>query len=48
MIGRTLGYLVFAACVMRSLSLQAHHSLAGVYDMKSEKEVTGTVTKIQL
>ena len=25
----------------------AHHSLAGVYDMKVEKEVTGTVAKIQ-
>jgi Family of unknown function (DUF6152) len=47
MIRRTLGYLVFAACVMGTLSLQAHHSLAGVYDMKGEKEVTGTLTKIQ-
>jgi hypothetical protein len=29
-------------------SLQAHHSLAGVYDMKSKDvEVTGTLTKIQ-
>jgi Family of unknown function (DUF6152) len=47
MIRRTLGYLVFAACAMGSLSLQAHHSLAGVYDMKGEKEITGTLTKIQ-
>jgi hypothetical protein len=28
-------------------SLQAHHSLAGVYDMKAEKEVAGTLTKLQ-
>ena len=28
-------------------SLQAHHSLAGVYDMKSEKELSGTVAKLQ-
>jgi hypothetical protein len=32
---------------MASVSLQAHHSLAGVYDMKAEKEVSGTLTKIQ-
>jgi hypothetical protein len=47
MIGRTLGCLVVAACVMGSVSLRAHHSLAGVYDMKLEKEVVGTVAKIQ-
>jgi len=28
-------------------SLWAHHSLAGVYDMKAEKDVTGTVEKVQ-
>jgi hypothetical protein len=33
--------------LMASGSLQAHHSLAGVYDMKAEKELTGTVEKIQ-
>jgi uncharacterized protein DUF6152 len=27
--------------------LQAHHSLAGVYDMKREAEVSGTLVKIQ-
>jgi len=31
---------------MASGSVQAHHSLAGVYDMKGEKEVSGTLTKI--
>ena len=44
---RIFGYLVVAAWVMSTLSLQAHHSLAGVYDMKGEKEVSGTLTKIQ-
>jgi hypothetical protein len=28
-------------------SLQAHHSLAGVYDMKAEKELTGEVAQIR-
>ena len=45
--GRSLGYLVFAGWLMAGVSLQAHHSLAGVYDMKGEKEVSGTLTKIQ-
>jgi hypothetical protein len=30
-----------------SSTLQAHHSLAGVYDMKKETEVAGTVTSIK-
>jgi len=47
MIGRTLGTLAVAACVMGSVSLQAHHSLAGVYDMHKESEVSGSVEKIQ-
>jgi hypothetical protein len=32
---------------MASGTLQAHHSLAGVYDMKADKEVSGTVEKVQ-
>jgi hypothetical protein len=32
---------------MASGLLQAHHSLAGVYDMKAEKEIAGTVEKVQ-
>ena len=47
MIGRTLRYVVLATFVLGSHSLQAHHSLAGVYDMKAEKEIAGTLTKIQ-
>jgi len=45
---RILGYVVLVGgWLMASGLLQAHHSLAGVYDMKAEKEVTGTVEKVQ-
>ena len=47
MIGRTLGSVVLCVWLMASGSLQAHHSLAGVYDMKGEKEVSGTLTIIK-
>jgi hypothetical protein len=33
--------------LMASGRLQAHHSLAGVYDMKGEREGSGTVEKAQ-
>jgi hypothetical protein len=46
MIKRTLGYVALWG-MMACGSLQAHHSLAGVYDMKVDKEVSGTVDKIQ-
>jgi len=46
MIKRTLGCAVLCAWWMAGL-LQAHHSLAGVYDMKAEKELSGTVEKVQ-
>jgi hypothetical protein len=45
MINRTLRF-VATVCVAAGL-LQAHHSLAGVYDMKTDKEVSGTVSKVQ-
>ena len=45
MIKRTLGF-VATVCAAAGL-LQAHHSLAGVYDMKGEKELAGTVTTIK-
>lgn len=38
---------LFGALVAASSSLQAHHSLAGVYDMKNEKEISGTVSSIK-
>ncbi len=44
----TLGSAVAVGGLMLAgATLQAHHSLAGVYDMKGEKEVTGTLEKIQ-
>src|SRR5580704_15158428 len=46
MIKRTLGCVALWGLIA-SGSLQAHHSLAGVYDMKAEKEITGTVEKVQ-
>jgi hypothetical protein len=46
MIRRTLGYLVVAVSLTGSVALQAHHSLAGVYDMNGEKELIGTIVKI--
>jgi hypothetical protein len=48
MMGRTLGCVVSCGWLMASGSLQAHHSLAGVYDMKAkDSEVSGTLVKIQ-
>jgi hypothetical protein len=46
MIKRTLGCGALCAWLMAS-SLQAHHSLAGVYDMKKEMERSGTVEQIK-
>jgi len=37
---------VATVCVAAGL-LQAHHSLAGVYDMKGEKEFSRTVTSVK-
>src|ERR1700684_3925364 len=48
MIKRTLGSLALFGWVMTTaVSLQAHHSLAGVYDMKKEVNVEGTVASIK-
>ena len=47
MIQRTLGCVALCGWLMASGSLQAHHSLAGVYDMKAEKEVSGTLASIK-
>lgn len=46
MIKRTLGSLVVWGWLMASGPLQAHHSLAGVYDIRSEGTVTGVLTKV--
>lgn len=46
MVGRILGCLVICGLIAGA-SLQAHHSLAGVYDMKAEKELKGAVESIK-
>jgi hypothetical protein len=46
MIKRTLGCVALYGLLATGF-LQAHHSLAGVYDMKAEKELAGTVTTIK-
>lgn len=47
MIARNLGCVVLGGWLIASASLQAHHSLAGVYDMKAEKELEGSVETIK-
>ena len=47
MFKRTLGCVAVAGWLLASGSLFAHHSLAGVYDMKDEKEIAGAVEKVQ-
>src|ERR1700733_9145171 len=48
MIKRTLGSVALLGWLMTAaVSLQAHHSLAGVYDMKKETNVEGTVASIK-
>ena len=47
MIRRTLGCALVGGCLVASVALEAHHSLAGVYDMKKETELSGSVEKVQ-
>jgi hypothetical protein len=48
MVKRVLGCVaLICGWLMASGLLQAHHSLAGVYDMKAEKEVSGTVQDVK-
>ena len=46
MFKRTLSCVVLAGWLTASSSSQAHHSLSGVYDIKTEGKVTGTLTKV--
>jgi hypothetical protein len=39
--------VVGGALMMAGGTVYAHHSLAGVYDMKSEKEIVGTLSMIK-
>ena len=47
MIKRTLGCLALCGWFMAGASLQAHHSLAGVYDMKKDMELSGSLESIK-
>jgi hypothetical protein len=47
MTGRLLGSLLICGSLGASASLQAHHSLAGVYDMNAEKELSGSVESVK-
>ncbi len=48
MIKRIPGYVaLFVGLMAASVSLQAHHSLAGVYDMKKDMQLSGTVTSVK-
>ena len=47
MLKRTLGCAAVLGWLMTTVPLQAHHSLAGVYDMKGEKQLSGEVSSIK-
>src|SRR3954465_8564620 len=47
MTGRISGCLILCAAMLAGVALEAHHSLAGVYDMKKETELSGSVEKVQ-
>ena len=47
MIKRILGSAVVCGVLMAGSALQAHHSLAGVYDMKKEAEIAGAVESVK-
>ena len=44
---RALGCAALFGCLLAIGPLQAHHSLAGVYDMKGDKELSGEVSSIK-
>ena len=43
---RTLGLSILCGWLVASGAAQAHHSLAGVYDIRKEGEVSGVLTKV--
>ena len=43
----TTGCVALLGLLMASGSLQAHHSLAGVYDMQKESELSGSVASVK-
>jgi Family of unknown function (DUF6152) len=48
MIARTFVGVVLCGWLVAGASLQAHHSLAGVYDMRKEGDLKGTFVSIKL
>lgn len=42
----TTGCLILCGWLLAGGTLQAHHSLAGVYEIRKEAEVTGVLTKV--
>lgn len=47
MIKRTLGTVVFSACLLAGGASLAHHSLSAVYDIRGSGEVTGVIKKVE-
>ena len=47
MIARIVELVVVCGWLLSSVSLQAHHSLAGVYDMQKESELSGSVASVK-
>ena len=45
---RTLGYVVLCGLLVAGVSLEAHHSLAGVYALGKEANVTGEFKAFRL
>ena len=46
MIKGTVVSIALGVALLVSGALQAHHSLAGVYDIRKEGEVSGVLTKV--
>jgi hypothetical protein len=47
MISRILGTVIFSGWVLAGGASLAHHSLAGVYDIRGAGEVTGVIKKVE-
>lgn len=47
MTGRMFGSVVLSGWLIAGGAVQAHHSLAGVYDMNKETEVAGSVESVK-
>jgi hypothetical protein len=47
MTGRIFGSVVLGGWLVAGAAVQAHHSLAGVYDMNKETELAGSVESVK-